>query len=125
MRYLSVDAAGHIQAVITYSTPPVGYHAALAWERLYEAETAGGGLPILRQLMEEARALEGQEADFLAAWAREGLVLVEIPPTEEDLSDLYEEVVPGKPERGVRVRSAFEAKARAWPRVDQQRGGGS
>lgn len=119
-----------IQGVVYYSTPPVGFHSALAAQRLAEHEAQVNALkdpadrakhaPSLQILRDERDRLLRQEVEFMAKLAAEGLELYEVPETEikDGIVQIeYEDIDPDKPKRGKRISRAFEARARTWRRL--------
>lgn len=118
-----------VQSIVHYSTPPVGYYFAEAAQRLQEFDALVGPLPAEEQakhapsrarLQADLDELKRQEAGFMEVLAREGLELREVPETEikDGIVQVeYEDLEPGKPERGKRISRAFETRAKTWRKL--------
>lgn len=124
--YAQLDRQGRFLGIVYYSTPPMGYHAALAAECLKELKEYvqtqppanrpqfDGSLALLHKVAAELRR---NEVAFDAKLQQDGLELREIPEGE-DTRAIYEDLELGKPEKGQRVQPSFEAKADTWPRLE-------
>jgi hypothetical protein len=125
--YVQFSNGGVFQAILSSSTPPVGYHSAEAAKRLAEFDAAIGQLPPEQRaehapsrvlLQADLDNFRQQESQFMAALDREGLELYEVP-SEAELAGMYEDIDAAKPERGKRINPVFAARAKTWRKLSQ------